>query len=135
MAKKVVVLTLGAVVLLTACHGSPSGMAGAYDNAIYNEESGDLRGFRVWVRDDPNLAVSLKDCSDTCEIGEWFPARIVRDELTFTQVEPWSRSDGTTGERQVRFKAMKEGNALVLTSPDIPGLRELLPPAKSELRR
>jgi len=135
MSIKVLTLILSAVVLLTACHGSRSGMAGAYDNAIYNEESGDLRGFRVWVRDDPNLAVSLKDCSDTCDIGEWFPARIVGDELTFTQVEPWSRSDGTIGERRVRFKALKEGNALVLTSPDIPGLRELLPPEKSDLRR
>ena len=134
MSKKVLAF-LSAVALLTACHGSPSGMAGAYDNTFYKEESGDLRGFRVWVRDYPSLAVSLRDCSDTCDIGAWFPARIDGDELTFTQVEPWSRSDGTTGERRVRFKAIKEGNALVLTSPDIPGLRELLLPAKSQLRR
>ncbi len=123
------------VAALVACHGPTPKLAGAYDNVYYNEEGGDLLGFRLTVREAPTPSVFFVSCEGACNGGAWFPAKIGNGRLTFTQIEQGYSSDGGPGRiMQTRYRVTKQGESLLLVSPDLPTLSAVLPPAKPNLR-
>ncbi len=119
-------LPLGLVVLV-ACAAQPPATR-FYGDIRYSEESGDLSGMWVELRDaGPTTDVFFVTCEGTCNGGGIFPAESADRTLRFTAVEHWTRSSGEPGTTATRYIAVPQGRSLIVTSPDLPEFRAVLP--------
>ncbi|MBC6983729.1 hypothetical protein [Caulobacter sp. 17J80-11] len=121
------------VTVLAACSTPAPATAaadpsGVYSSVEYVEEAGDLLGMEIELHAGHEPTVIVTDCEGECFGGKVWPATIVGDQINFTVVQDdLVDSEGTLvrGER-IRYAGWVKGSVLVLTSPDLPELKEKL---------
>lgn len=120
-------LLLLGLAALAACAAQPPATR-IYGDIRYSEETGDLGGMWVeLIRVGPATEVFFVSCEGACNGGGTFPAERVDGTLRFTAVEQWSRSSGEPITTTTRYVAVPQGRSLIVTSPDVPELRAVLP--------
>lgn len=120
-------LLLLGLAALAACAAEPPSTR-FYGDIRYSEESGDLGG--MWVEltgVGPATKVFFVSCEGACNGGGTFPATSADGALRFTAVEQWTRSSGEPVTTTTRYIAVPQGRSLIVTSPDVPEMRAVLP--------
>ena len=120
-----------AVALLLVLSGphhleSPQGtpITGVYSNVSYSDETGDAGGFEVAINADSGSSptVVFTICEGGCYGGDTWPVAINGNQIAFSVVHEWKRSDGSTWTETEEYEGIISGDILTLTSPQVPGV-------------